>query len=267
MVRPHPQFACFVSQTSPPSSQIRNKASFHQLHATNFPFTTSSLLTSEAVQTASQTFEPQVNTPALSAFLIIAVVFSLLQFRINKERDASERRTEALNTLRQVKSSELDAENRRPSEEEVAAAVASYKYALEEELSLRTIIPGIRIVAPNDPKRTEKDIAAAKQFLDMDLEADELVPAELGEVSAEPIDEEKRKNELLLQSRRRFDGTSGEKKDEENEGELSNGAKATLLAIALTQIALLVVLSFDPMTADNVFTAIGGNPPDDLLSR
>jgi hypothetical protein len=31
-------------------------------------------------------FEPQVNLPALSAFLIIAIVFTLLQIRINSVR-------------------------------------------------------------------------------------------------------------------------------------------------------------------------------------
>ena len=65
-----------------------------------------------------------------------------------------------------------------------------------------------------------------------------------------------------ISSRRRFDGKSGDSvskssNEEVNTDRLSNGAKATLLVIALTQIALLVVLSFDPMSADNVFTAIG----------
>ena len=35
---------------------------------------------------AAQTFEPQVNTPALFSFAIIAVVFTLLQIRINSVR-------------------------------------------------------------------------------------------------------------------------------------------------------------------------------------
>jgi len=258
MIKPHQLVTCFVSK-SLPSMRMQNKVSFLELHAANLPFPSPSILTSEAVQTASQSFEPQVNTPALSAFLIIAVVFSLLQLRINSVRDASERRKEALNNLRQVKSAQLDATeaNRGPSEEEVAAAVSAYKFALEGELSLRTVIPGVRIVAPNDPKRTEQDIAAAKQFLGVDLEADELVPVE-----TDASDRQKSKNDLLLQSRRRFDGKSGDSvskssNEEVNTDRLSNGAKATLLVIALTQIALLVVLSFDPMSADNVFTAIG----------
>jgi len=177
-----------------------------------------------------------------------------------------------------VKAAQLDISEstRAPTEDEISAALAAYKFALEDELSLRTIIPGVRIVAPNDPKRQEKDIAAAKQFLGLDLEADELVPEERTASIFDGNDEivrvkQKSKNELLLQSRRRFDGESGSRKSRAideggGSGELGNGAKATLIAIAVTQIALLVVLSFDPMTADNVFTAIGGNPPDSLPS-
>ncbi len=229
----------------------------------------------------SQTFEPQVNTPALSAFVIIAVVFSLLQFRINQVRDAGERRQEALAMLRTVKSAQLDSaefessmERQKPSEEEVQAALDAYKNSLQEELNLRTIIPGVRIVAPNDPKRREEDIAAAKQFLDWDLADLESEGTISEEKEKEIMDSRTRaqpsssssassKDELLLQSRRRFDGKN-EKKDEVQEGGMSNGAKAVLFSVALVQILLLVVLSFDPMTANNVFTSIGGEPPSDV---
>lgn len=182
-----------------------------------------------------------------------------------------------------MKSSQLDSvgTTSTPSEEEVNAAVLAYKQALENELQLRTVIPGVRIVAPNDPKRAEKDISAAKQFLDMDLEADDLL--EGGTISSGGGDsslvneiedkskKEKARNDLLLQSRRRFDGKTGDSvssNGDETEGEgLSNGAKAVLLVIALTQVALLVMLSFDPMTTDSVFTTLGGDPPTDLPRR
>ena len=187
-------------------------------------------------------------------------------------RNASERRNQALNNLKQVKSAQLGQSDlsKRPTDTEVNNAVSAYKFSLEEELTLRTIIPGVRIVAPNDPKRTEADVAAAKQFLGLDLEADELVPANGNGDTL--IDKEKGKNanssdisresrdKILLQSRRRFDGKSGIKVETELEegGGISNGGKAVLLVIAITQIALLVFLSFDPMTAGNVFTSIGG---------
>jgi len=259
-----------------------------------------SLLLSDAVQTTyeyvPQTFEPQVNTPALSAFLVIAVVFSLLQLRINSVRDAGVRRQEALATLRIVKAAQLDvnelssspsgsasaSRSTKPTNEEVQMAVKAYQNALEDELNLRTIIPGVRIVAPNDPKRREEDIAAAKQFLNWDLQE------ELEGVSSISEEEENAiltsnvsslsrsrssssssgkltKNDLLMQSRRRFDGKeSRTNSDKEDEGELSNAAKAVLLTVALSQVLLLVVLSFDPMTANDVFTSISGPPPADV---
>mmetsp|Transcript_13097 Transcript_13097/g.24616 ORF Transcript_13097/g.24616 Transcript_13097/m.24616 type:complete len:290 (+) Transcript_13097:98-967(+) len=215
----------------------------------------------------TQIFEPQVNLPALSAFLIIAVVFSLLQTRINNVRDASERRTEALNKLRQIKSAQLDSSSdssstRRPTEEQVNEAVLEYKSALEKELALRTVLPGVRIVAPNDPKRNESDIAAAKYFLGLDFDAKELSWMDNGSSSDDSSTKKKsakqEKDQLLLQSRRRFDGKVGDDISRDNDiGDgLSNGNKAILLLIAIVQIGLLVILSFDPMTAENTFTVL-----------
>lgn len=184
-----------------------------------------------------------------------------------KHRDASERRTEALSTLRQVKSAQLDSTESSPkiSQEEVAKAVEAYKFALEEELTLRTIIPGVRIVAPNDPKREEADIAAAKQFLGIDLNIeDRSIDDNDGNVTD---DVKKSKEELLLQSRRRFDNKNGVEARKEDEG-MSVASRGLLLAVAALQIALLVFLSFDPMTADNVFTNLSDSePPTDLPAR
>lgn len=182
-------------------------------------------------------------------------------------RDASERRIEALNNLRQIKSAQLDSfdssSKRRPTEEQVNDAIAEYKSALEEELALRTILPGVRIVAPNDPKRNESDIAAAKQFLGLDFDAKDMMWLEDND-GDDGMKKNKKlsqdKNELLLQSRRRFDGKVGEdvvRDDNAKENGLSDGNKAILLLIAIVQIGLLIVLSFDPMTAQNVFTLLG----------
>lgn len=44
----------------------------------------------------------------------------------------------------------------RPDEERVASAKKKYEDALREEMDLRSILPGVRIVAPNDPKRDEE---------------------------------------------------------------------------------------------------------------
>lgn len=186
-------------------------------------------------------------------------------------RDASEQRIEALNKLRQIKSAQLDpsssdsSSNRKPNEEQVNEAIAEYKSALEQELALRTIVPGVRIVAPNDPKRNEADIAAAKQFLGLDFDAKEVMwmDNDNDDSSMEKKKEassRQGKNELLLQSRRRFDGKVGgeiSRDDDTGNVGLSDGNKAILLLIAIVQIGLLIVLSFDPMTAQNVFTFLG----------
>ena len=183
----------------------------------------------ESAVTQVKEFEPIVNVPALSSFLIISVVFGLLQFRINSVSQASKRRSEALDSLRKIESLQLSSEVDRPTENDVALAKAAYENALTDELNLRTVIPGVRIVAPNDPKRDEEERAAAKRFLgwtDEDMGIDE-------------YDEVK-----STQTKR---GVT--QQNNEADG-LSNGANFLLLLVGSTLIALLSVLSLDPMTAN-----------------
>lgn len=212
-----------------------------------------------------QTFEPQVNSPALFSFLVCAIVFSLLQLRIKNIGQAALRRNDALKSLREVKSAQLGSfdDPNKPSEDDVRAAVSEYEMALNEELRLRTIIPGVRIVAPNDPKTKEEDVAAAKQFLGFDLKDDDRGPYQ-SNVVLQPDEERKR---LLMQSRRRFDGKAGGSNLDENESEegISNSAKAVLLLVALSQILLLIILSFDPMNGSDTFNSNFGNSPLDIL--
>lgn len=184
--------------------------------------------------TQIQEFEPIVNVPALSSFLIISVVFGLLQLRINSVSQATKRRSEALESLRKVESLQLSTSDvDRPTEDDVARAKAAYENALTDELNLRTIIPGVRIVAPNDPKRDEEERAAAKRFLgwtDEDLGIDEY------------------ENEQSDQA------TSTNSQQKEAEG-LSNSANFILALVGSTLIALLWTLSFDPMTASQALDA------------
>ena len=58
-------------------------------------------------------------------------------------------------------------------EQRVKNALNKYEVSLKEELNLCTIIPGVRIVAPNDAARREEDISAAKQFLGLDILLDD----------------------------------------------------------------------------------------------
>jgi hypothetical protein len=166
-----------------------------------------------------------VNIPALGSFLFIAVVFSFLIARVGAVEEAVERRKAALAELRLVKSRELSSGD--TDADTVARALKEYEDAIKSEESLRTLVPGVRVVAPNQPAGSnEEDIAAARQFLGMELE--------------EP--------------------SSAAQKDQERKG-LSTGSVAILAVVALSQLALLYMLSFDPMDA---YTTLGGPPPTDL---
>ncbi len=200
----------------------------------------------------------------------------------NFARDASLRRENALAFLREVKSEQLNSSSseskrdeanesdNRMMEQRVQDATKAYETALKEELNLRTIIPGVRIVAPNDAARREEDIAAAKQFLGWDILADEKKFNENNDTEAtisEVNDEEKKKN-LLMQSRRRFDvqesDSSSPRQQSSEEKPMSNVAKAILLSVAVSQIGLLFLLSLDPMSANNFFTNVAGSSTESL---
>lgn len=169
-------------------------------------------------------FEPVVNLPALGSFLFIAVIFTFLITRVGAVERAAERRKAALKELRAVKSKELDA---TADEASVARALQEYEDAINAEEELRTLIPGVRVVAPNQPAgSSEEDIAAARQFLGIELEK----------------------------------SASLRKEDGERKG-LSTGAVAVLAIVALSQLALLYMLSFDPM---DTFASLSGPPPSEL---
>ena len=184
-----------------------------------------------------QEFEPIVNVPALTSFVIISIVFGLLQQRINSVSAAAKRRSEALESLRKVESLQLSVSDKdRPTEADVVQAKAAYESALKNELSLRTVIPGVRIVAPNDPKREEEERAAAKRFLGWNDE-------DFGDLGMDEND-----SNLSVRAQ------SIDPQQKEAEG-LSAGANVLLLLVATMLITLLWTLSLDPMTADNVLTA------------
>lgn len=164
-----------------------------------------------------------MNTPALSAFAVIIVVFGLLQLRTNQVNDAAVDRKKALEALRVVKSRELanEGNERSPSTAEIEQAVSAYKECIETEERLRNVIPGVvRIVAPNGPaSASEEEVQAAKQFLGIDLT----------EGTASSSDK------------------APKKANKEEGSKMSGGAVAVLAVVGLTQIALLCLLSFDPM--------------------
>ena len=190
----------------------------------------STCLLLSSVESSVQVFEPVVNIPALSSFLVIAVIFSSLILRVRSVEQAAERRKAALVDLRRVKSMQLSAssDDDRPDADKVARALKEYEDALKSEEDLRTLIPGVRVVAPNQSAGSnEQDITAARQFLGIELNE-----------SSSPR----------------------ENNEEEREG-LSAASVAILTVVALSQLALLYMLSFDPMDA---YSTPGGLPPLDL---
>lgn len=130
-------------------------------------------------------------------------------------------------------------------------AKKKYENALREEMDLRTIVPGVRIVAPNDPKRDEEERAAAKRFLGWG--SDEFGDDEEGEGGGDII------NNNLGQ-----ENINGDIQKEGSTSGLSNSANFLLFGVASMLIVLFWTLSFDPMVADQVFTTMGGNPPSDM---
>lgn len=125
-----------------------------------------------SIDAASTTFEPVLNIPAFGAFFFIAIVFGLLQYRIAAIGEAANRRTQALSTLRELKSLEIDGAD--IPVENMEKAKENYRVALEEVERLRTVIPGIARIAPppsesENRERMLENVAAAKQFLDLDI--------------------------------------------------------------------------------------------------
>ena len=210
--------------------------------------------------TPVQEFEPVMNMPAAVSFLIIVIVFTLLQLRISAVSNAAERRAQSLEALRKAESLQLSASDvgidasDRPSSQAVANAKKEYEDALRSELNLRTVIPGVRIVAPNDPKRDEEERAAAKRFL--------------GWGSDEFGDDESEIDNMDKSKRRRLNNGSANNQnnalDNDTVKGLSNGANTLLFGVGTMLILLLWTLSFDPMQADQVFTTLGGAPPSDM---
>jgi hypothetical protein len=183
---------------------------------------------SPALDGAAATFEPVLNAPAFGAFFFIAIVFGFLQYRVAAIGKAANRRTDALAQLRALKSQEIAAGGTdAPSAEEMERAKLAYKTALEEVEDLRTVIPGLVRIAPppaesENRQLMEENVAAAKQFLDLDLQP------------PEASDEDK----------------SGESKS------LSPVLVGILLAVGLSQVALLGLFVFGPQSGNGLFDAI-----------
>lgn len=108
------------------------------------------------------TFEPVVDVPALLATFLVLAGALLLRLRQSAIANAADTRASALEDLRTTKTKEL---SQAASPEQVQRAVQTYQAALDEEERLRTLLPGIRLRAPNNPQKSEMDQQAVRQFL------------------------------------------------------------------------------------------------------
>ena len=178
----------------------------------------------------ARSFEPQVDAGASVVFLLIAVVFTLLQIRIGAISAAATHRSAALERLRSVESRQLSSPDEVTAEQALSAK-DEYEQALTRELNLRTVIPGVRVVAPRDPQKEEEQRAAAKRFLGWS-------DSDLGLSSEAP---------------------SGESDSKDG---MSNGSRAVLLAVGLLLLVTFFTLCVDPMTT--LSSISGGPPPMDL---
>ncbi len=197
-------------------------------------------------------FEPVLNVEAASSFFIIVVIFTLLQIRVAAISSAAQRRSNALLELRNAESlllsgggqvasisddhkSDAQSDNYIGSSNRyaslVTAAKKEYEDALRAEMDLRKIAPGIRIIAPDDPRRNEEERAAAKRFLGWGSE-------EFGDIDTTPITATGNKSRGVDEAKR---GTN------DNAKALSNSSKIILVGVASMLIVLLYTLSFDPM--------------------
>jgi hypothetical protein len=216
----------------------------------------------------------------LSIFVVITLVFGFLQWRVAAIGTAVDRRTRALQKLRRIKamelsgdllnvdyaySKELNLSNNNDDDDDatvidnyyrnqvaeknnarVATATEDYREAVQEVERLRTIIPGFaRIAPPPAPTAVmEENIAAAKQFLGIDLSESSrsslLPPGPRGENRAA--------DEADAKTKRR---------NESDESPLLSSPVliAVLVAVGISQIGLLFLLSLDPMmpSSSNVF--------------
>jgi hypothetical protein len=197
-----------------------------------------------------QSFEPELNAPATSVFLLIAVLFLSLQWRIAAVADATQERSAALARLRRAKVAALTADAGKPATaasrsggdsvdnhtDTAQKALADYEAAYWRVENLRTLLPGVRVITPPsqsvNAKVAQDNDAAARQFL--------------GIINAEPSSATKDVATATTRTEKQ------EAKAAENESSAALARNLTLGVVALSQIALLLFLLFtDPMATSN----------------
>eukprot|EP00548_Thalassiothrix_antarctica_P016469 CAMPEP_0194188264 /NCGR_PEP_ID=MMETSP0154-20130528/54358_1 /TAXON_ID=1049557 /ORGANISM="Thalassiothrix antarctica, Strain L6-D1" /LENGTH=202 /DNA_ID=CAMNT_0038908573 /DNA_START=210 /DNA_END=818 /DNA_ORIENTATION=+ len=117
---------------------------------------------------SSTSFEPVVDVPSLLATMLVLIGALLLRLRQSAIAQAAKDRKVALECLRDAKKKELNLEI---SSDDARMAVVMYEKALEKEEQLRTLLPGVRLKAPDNPQRSKENQDAVIQFLDANANA------------------------------------------------------------------------------------------------
>lgn len=169
-------------------------------------------------------FDPVLDVSALSAFSVIAIVFTFLMARASAVENATTKRKDATEKLRDARKQEL------VGGDSASLALKQLEDALKEEETLRTIIPGIRIRAPNSLQDDDKD--QIRMLLKIDETSEEPKYPTISSFL-----------ELVNESKSSLTEQNG----------ISNVSKFILGAIVVLQLFLLYILSFDPMKGSDVF--------------
>lgn len=171
---------------------------------------------------ATTTFEPILNLPALVTFLFITVVFTALIVRTNQVENAVQERKQTLQALRVLKSKELAGDS-QVTKSQIDDVLFQYEQSVRKEESLRNILPGgiLRIVPPSAGDTAEEEARViAKQLLGQDFD--------IGIDKREPMNANRTLPPLAI---------------------------GILTVLMVSLVSLLLFLSIDPMMGDAISIA------------
>jgi len=172
-------------------------------------------------------FSATVDPSASSAVLFVMLVFGALKFRIDSISSAAANRMELAEKLKVARIRRITGEDGIGTEQvgAYAAAELAYRDALDRESRLRTVLPGIEMMSPRSPVE------------DMRKESRELLPDLKSQYREES---DRRKAEDLkptyYKEPEKFGGRH-----------ISVFELLMLSVVGLSQIALLVLFTYDPM--------------------
>lgn len=134
------------------------------------PFVANDKLRFRASNFLSKYLDLTIAIPVTGVCLIFAVPYLSYQNRLLDIDIAQGITEQALKQLREARSAQISSSG---DDYEFKMALENYEYVLKQEISLRSIAPGIQVPnAPNDPSVREGDVSAVKTFLNMEFSND-----------------------------------------------------------------------------------------------